>query len=55
MPANICRFADYELDRAAYQLRCKGRPVPLERIPLDLLFILADRRGQLVTREEILE
>ena len=55
MPANICRFADYELDRAAYQLRCKGRPVQLERIPLDLLFILADRRGQLVTREEILE
>src|SRR5271154_1337428 len=55
MPANICRFADYELDRSAYQLRRKGRPVQLERIPLDLLFILADRRGELVTREEILE
>lgn len=55
MPANICRFAEYELDRTAYQLRRKGRPVQLERIPLDLLFILADRRGQLVTRQEILE
>src|SRR5271169_2251937 len=55
MPANICRFADYELDRSAYQLRRKGRPVQLERIPLDVLFILADRCGQLVTREEILE
>ncbi len=55
MPANICRFAEYELDRTAYQLRRKGRPVQLERIPLDVLFILADRRGQLVTREEILE
>ena len=55
MPSNICRFADYELDRATYQLRHKGRPVQLERIPLDLLFILADRRGQLVTREEILQ
>jgi len=55
MPANICRFADYELDRSAYQLRRKGRPVQLEPIPLDVLFILADRRGQLVTREEILE
>jgi DNA-binding winged helix-turn-helix (wHTH) protein/predicted ATPase len=55
MPSNICRFADYELDRAAYQLRRKGRPVQLERIPLDLLFILADRCGQLVTREEILQ
>src|SRR5277367_6276979 len=55
MPANICRFADYELDRSAYQLRRKGRPVQLERIPLDLLFILADRRGELVTREESVE
>ena len=55
MPANICRFEEYELDRTAYQLRRKGRPVRLERIPLDVLFILAERRGQLVTREEILE
>jgi DNA-binding winged helix-turn-helix (wHTH) protein len=55
MPADICRFAQYELDRKAYQLRRKGRPVPMERIPLEVLFMLADRRGQLVTREEILE
>ncbi len=55
MPIDICRFSDYELDRTAYQLRRKGRPVQLERIPLEVLFILADRRGQLVTREEILE
>jgi len=55
MPIDIVRFADYELDRTAYQLRRKGRPVKLERIPLEMLFILADRRGQLVTREEILE
>ncbi|MBV8134074.1 MAG: AAA family ATPase, partial [Deltaproteobacteria bacterium] len=32
-----------------------GRPRKLERIPLDLLFLLIERRGQLVTREEILE
>jgi DNA-binding winged helix-turn-helix (wHTH) protein/tetratricopeptide (TPR) repeat protein len=55
MPADICRFAQYELDWTAYQLRRKGRPVPMERIPLEVLFMLADRRGQLVTREEILE
>src|ERR1700722_2879112 len=55
MPIDICRFADYELDPTAYQLRRKGRPVQLERIPLEVLFILADRPGQLVTREEILE
>ena len=55
MASDICRFAEFELDRSAYQLRRKGRPVQLERIPLDVLFILADRRGQLVTREEIIE
>jgi DNA-binding winged helix-turn-helix (wHTH) protein/tetratricopeptide (TPR) repeat protein len=55
MPADIYRFADFELDRSAYQLRRKGRPVRIERIPLDLLFLLAERPGQLVTREEILE
>jgi DNA-binding winged helix-turn-helix (wHTH) protein len=55
MPSDVCRFAEFELDRSAYQLRRKGRPVQLERIPLDVLFILADRRGQLVTREEIFE
>ena len=32
-----------------------GRPVRIERIPLDLFFLLAERPGQLVTREEILE
>jgi pimeloyl-ACP methyl ester carboxylesterase/DNA-binding winged helix-turn-helix (wHTH) protein len=51
----IVRFADFELDRNAYELRSEGRPVKLERIPLDLLFLLIDRHDQLVTREEILE
>src|ERR1700676_3047059 len=55
MSADIYRFADFELDRSAYQLRRKGRPARIERIPLDLLFLLAERPGQLVTREEILE
>jgi DNA-binding winged helix-turn-helix (wHTH) protein/tetratricopeptide (TPR) repeat protein len=55
MPEIVCRFAEFELDRSAYQLRRKGRPVSLERIPLDLLFLLAQRRGTLVTRQEILE
>ncbi|MGH7779428.1 MAG: ATP-binding protein [Candidatus Binataceae bacterium] len=51
----VCRFGEFELDRSAYRLRRKGRPVILERIPLDLLFLLAERRGSLVTRQEILE
>ena len=55
MAAEILRFGDFELDRNAYQLRLKGRQLQLERIPLDLLFLLIDRHGQLVTRGEIFE
>jgi class 3 adenylate cyclase/tetratricopeptide (TPR) repeat protein len=55
MPSGIFQFADFELDRNVYELRHNGHPLKLERIPLDLLFLLVDRRDQLVTREEILE
>ncbi|MBV8138205.1 MAG: winged helix-turn-helix transcriptional regulator, partial [Deltaproteobacteria bacterium] len=51
----IFRFADFELDVNAYELRRKSNPLKLERIPLDLLFLLIEKQGQLVTREEILE
>src|SRR6516162_9570639 len=53
MSGEVVLFAGFELDRAAYQLRRKGRVVHLERIPLELLFLLVERRSQLVTREEI--
>ena len=46
---------DLELDPAAYQLRRAGRPLKLERIPLEILLLLAERPGQLVTREQIAE
>jgi DNA-binding winged helix-turn-helix (wHTH) protein len=55
MPNEIIRFEDHELDRGAFELRRAGRIVRLERIPLELLFLLAERRGLLVPREEILE
>jgi TolB-like protein/DNA-binding winged helix-turn-helix (wHTH) protein/Tfp pilus assembly protein PilF len=49
------RFGDFALDLAAYELRNKGRAVRLERQPMDLLILLVERRGQLVTRAEIVE
>ena len=55
MGAPTLVFDDFELDRTSYELRRSGRVVHLERIPLDLLFLLAERQGQLVTRDEILE
>src|SRR5215471_1463519 len=55
MSTAIFRFADFELDRYLYELRRNGNPLKLERIPLDLLFMLVDQRNRLVTREEIFE
>jgi len=43
---SMLRFADFELDRGAYELRRGGRVVGLERIPFDLLVLLAQRRDQ---------
>ncbi len=49
------RFGSFELDVAAYELRRDGRPVKLERRPMDLLIELVERRHQLVSRSEIVE
>src|SRR5580765_4190429 len=49
------RFRDFELDVAAYELRRKGRPVKLGRQPMDLLILLVESRGQLLSRSDIVE
>ena len=49
----VLRFNHYELDPAAFELRRRGKPVRLERLPMELLLLLVERRGSLVTREEI--
>jgi eukaryotic-like serine/threonine-protein kinase len=56
MPASILKFGEgFELDRTAYELRRAGHPQKLERIPMEILLLFVDRRGQLVTRAEIIE
>ena len=55
MSEDLVRFENYELDPRAYQVRRSGRTLKLERIPMEVLLLLAERRGQLVTREEIIE
>src|ERR1700719_1058433 len=55
MPEDLVQFEDFVLDRGAYELRRGEAVVPLQRIPLELLCLLVERRGQLVTREQILE
>lgn len=49
------RFGDFELDVGAYELRRNGRPVRIERQPMDLLLLLVERRSQLVLRSEIVD
>src|SRR5215471_5058729 len=43
----------FQLDLARYELLDNGRRVRLERQPMELLSLLAKRRGELATREEI--
>ena len=47
------QIGDFELDVEAYQLRRSGQPVKIERIPMELLLLLARNRGKLVTREQV--
>ena len=47
------RFADFELDLAAYVLRAHGEAVRLEKIPMEVLILLVQRKGTLVERADI--
>jgi TolB-like protein/DNA-binding winged helix-turn-helix (wHTH) protein/Tfp pilus assembly protein PilF len=50
------RFGDdFEFDFSTYTLRLCGRTLKLERIPTEVLAMLVEQRGQIVTREHIVE
>ena len=53
MPDKRVRFDDFELDYARFQLSRCGRTIRLEGMPLQLLMFMVEKRGQLVTREQI--
>ncbi len=53
MPDKKIRFDDFELDYGRFQLIRCGRLVKLEGLPLQLLMFVVEKRGQMVTREEI--
>jgi DNA-binding winged helix-turn-helix (wHTH) protein/Tfp pilus assembly protein PilF len=56
MPPDLVNLGDnLELDRRAYEVRRSGEPLKLSRIPMELLLLLVERHGQLVTRDEIVE
>jgi DNA-binding winged helix-turn-helix (wHTH) protein len=53
LPEKKVRFDDFQLDYGRFQLCRRGLPVRLEGLPLQLLMFLVEKRGQLVTREQI--
>jgi len=55
MTARKLKFDDFELDMQSFDLRHHGTSLKLEKNPMEILVLLAERRGQLVTREEIAE
>lgn len=55
MQASILHFDEFELDLNSYELRKSGRLVRLEKLPMELLILLAENQGQLVTREQIIQ
>jgi TolB-like protein/DNA-binding winged helix-turn-helix (wHTH) protein/Flp pilus assembly protein TadD len=53
MPSPSIRFEQFELDIESCELRLSGRPIRLERIPMELLILLLQNPGRLVRRETI--
>ena len=53
--AERIQFGPFELDIGGYRLTRAGKTVRLERIPMDLLILVARAGGQLVSRDAIVE
>jgi TolB-like protein/DNA-binding winged helix-turn-helix (wHTH) protein len=55
VPACIHKFEEFELDPSRFELRRNGRALKLERIPMELLILLLEKDGSVVTRQEIVD
>jgi len=55
MAAERVQFGQFVLDMSRYELTRAGKPVRMERIPMDLLILLVRENGRLISREEIIE
>jgi DNA-binding winged helix-turn-helix (wHTH) protein len=51
--ASVYRFGQFELDRRSGELRKAGTRLRLQQQPLNLLLLLIDHAGEVVTREQI--
>jgi eukaryotic-like serine/threonine-protein kinase len=55
LAGTVFEFGDFKLDCSRFELYRAGRSLKLERKPMELLILLAERNGDLVTRSEIAE
>jgi len=55
MSRDIVKFEEFELDVSGFHLKRSGQSVRMERIPMELLILLVERCGELVSRDEIVE
>jgi TolB-like protein len=51
----VVRFGSYEVDLAARELRKRGLRLRLQEKPFQILALLLEKRGQVVTRQELRE
>lgn len=49
------QFGQFDLDLRSYELKRDGQPLRLEKIPMELLILLVEHHGELVTRDQIIE
>src|SRR6185437_16604070 len=49
------KFGDFTLDQARYRLQRGDRQLRLEKLPMELLIFLVERRGELLSRDQIAE
>jgi DNA-binding response OmpR family regulator len=54
-PAKTMRFGSMEIDRDARTVTVAGKPAELTSYQFDLLVVLAERAGRVLTRDQIME
>ena len=53
LPSDLTRFGPYEVDRKNGEVRKYGIKLKLAGQPLEVLLLLIERAGEVVTREEL--
>src|SRR5262244_2719572 len=53
LTAEEFHFGNFTLDQSRYRLQRGERLLRLEKLPMELLILLIERNGELVSREEI--